>query len=129
MVVTVKDDDTVPVIVYAPEDFEYSQGLTVVIRNWTVTDDFKATYKITVDNILIVEETWDSDTIEFDFSALSVGVHEVVLTVYDMGGNSATSTVVVTVAISEAFTLIVFTGVAVASVIVIGLLVWFIRYR
>jgi len=129
VVVTVTDDDVVPVIEYAPADFEYSQGLTEVIRNWTVTDDFKATYKIEVDNILVVEASWVSDTIEFDFSALSVGVHEVVLTVYDMGGNSATSTVLVTVTMSEAFTLIVLTGVAVAAVIVIGLLVWFVRYR
>jgi hypothetical protein len=127
--VVVRDDDVVPVIEYAPADFSYSQGLASVIRNWTATDDFKATYTITVDNILVVEETWESETIEFDFSALSVGVHEVVLSVYDKGGNSATSTVIVTVNMSEAFTLIVLTGVAVASVLVVGLLVWFVRYR
>ncbi|MHA2432671.1 MAG: hypothetical protein ACXADO_05505, partial [Candidatus Thorarchaeota archaeon] len=129
VVVTVKGDDVVPVITYAPADFQVSQGLATVIRNWTATDDFKAEYTIVVDGITVVESDWNSETIEFDFSSLSVGVHEVVLTVYDIGGNSATSTVTVSVTISEAFALIVLTGVVVASVIVIGLLVWFVRYR
>lgn len=129
VLVTVLNDDVAPVITYTPPDFEYPQGVAIVIRNWTATDDFMATYTITVDNILVVDETWDSETIEFDFAAISVGTHEVVLTVYDIGGNSATSTVVVTVTVSVALTIIMVAGISVASVILVGIAVWYVRYR
>ncbi len=129
VIVHVLNDDVAPVITYTPPDFEYTQGVAILIRNWTATDDFMATYTITVDNILVVDETWDSETIEFDFAALSVGTHEVVLTVYDVGGNSATSTVIVTVTVSDALTIIMVAGISVAAVILVGIAVWYVRYR
>ncbi|MFW9847192.1 MAG: hypothetical protein ACFFD6_10615, partial [Candidatus Thorarchaeota archaeon] len=91
--VIVNRDDVDPVITYEPPAITYSQGARIILRNWTATDEFKDTYTISVDDVLIVSEDWDSQTIEFDFSGLNAGVHEVVLTVYDLGGNSATSTV------------------------------------
>ncbi len=97
VVVTVKADDVPPVIVYAPADFSYFIGNLGLRFNWTATDDFKDTYKITVDGLVVEEDDWIEENIWFDFSGLSEGQHTVTLTVTDLGGNSASSSVLVTV--------------------------------
>ncbi|MHA2140751.1 MAG: hypothetical protein ACXADC_13445 [Candidatus Thorarchaeota archaeon] len=127
--VTVNRDDVNPVITYEPPDLSYAQGAGSIIRNWTATDDFKSTYTIEINGVVIVSESWESETIEFDFSGLSAGSHDVVLTVYDLGGNSASSSVAVTVSIADAALYLIMTALAAAGAIVIGIVVWFVRYR
>jgi hypothetical protein len=127
--VKAKRDDISPVITYSPPLVSYSRGDTEIIRNWTATDNFKSSYEITVDGVLTVQKIWDTEIIEFDFSGLSDGNHTVVLTVYDKGGNSASSTVEVLV-----YPPIIVTGLLVIGVIVISLfviigVVWYIRFR
>ncbi|NWF95718.1 MAG: hypothetical protein HXY34_06215 [Candidatus Thorarchaeota archaeon] len=95
--VTVKADDIAPVITYAPPSVSYYRGDARIVRNWTVTDDHKSKYSIAVDGFVVVEAVWVTDTISFDFSGLLEGEHWVVLTVYDVGNNTAVSAVHVTV--------------------------------
>jgi hypothetical protein len=127
--VTVNRDDIVPIITYTPPNLAYAQGATNIIRNWTATDDFKSTYRIAIDGIVYVSEDWESETIEFDFAGLAAGVHEVTLTVIDLGGNSASSTVTVSVSISDALYYLTAAAIVAVGVVVIVALVWYIRYR
>jgi archaellum component FlaG (FlaF/FlaG flagellin family) len=127
--VTVNRDDTVPIITYTPPDLAYAQGAGSIVRNWTATDDFKSTYTIAIDGIIYVSEDWESETIEFDFAGLSTGIHEVTLTVHDLGGNSASSTVTVSVGMSDEMYYLAAAAIGVVAVVVIAAIVWYIRYR
>ncbi|MEM2142781.1 MAG: hypothetical protein QXQ81_05950 [Candidatus Thorarchaeota archaeon] len=95
--VTVRIDDIPPTIVYEPSTVFYSRGDLSVVRNWTVVDNFKSRYVIRVDGVTVVQAAWTSEKIQFDFSGMAEGVHYVELTVYDLGNNTATSTVMVVV--------------------------------
>ncbi len=127
--VTVIGDTTLPVIVFEPGDVYYARGDTNIIRNWTITDDSKDYYTITVDNVLIVNATWVTSRIEFDFSGLSTGVHTVNLTVYDLGGNSVSSIVTVRVSIPTVQRYLTAIGVGAAILIGVAVLFWFVKYR
>ncbi len=127
--VTVKADDVTPVFSYEPPTVYYAQGALEVIRNWTVTDDFMDTYTITVDGAVIETGEWISDTIEFDFAGLLAGTHEVILTVTDLGGNTASSAVQVVVSASTGSIILLLMVALVGVIIVAGVLIWFIKYR
>ena len=53
--VTVNTDNIAPVFTYEPGDVFYARGDSNIIRNWTVTDDYKATYSIAVDGLEVVQ--------------------------------------------------------------------------
>jgi hypothetical protein len=127
--VTVKLDDTVPVFTYEPGDVYYARGDTDIVRNWTVTDDYMATYTITVDGAVVVQDDWTSETIEFDFHGLGEGSHEVVLTVTDLGGNTASSTVMVYVSTPTAILGIIGVLGLAGAFVLIGILLWYFKYR
>ncbi|MCK4565895.1 MAG: hypothetical protein KAU48_01165, partial [Candidatus Thorarchaeota archaeon] len=136
-VVTVLLDDIVPIIAHAPAAIYYSQGDINIIRNWTASDDFKDYYTITIDTIIgdtitteeVVNADWETENIEFDFAGLLSGTYEVTLTVYDLGGNSAQSTV--TVVVTQAYLVTYLTWMAIGSVAIIALIaiIWFVRFR
>ncbi|MHA1481786.1 MAG: hypothetical protein ACTSQZ_10255, partial [Candidatus Thorarchaeota archaeon] len=127
--VTVISDDVAPVISYEPDTVAYAQGDLNIIRNWTADDEYMDYYTIKVDGIVIVNEVWDSDTINFDFSGLIAGVHSVELTVYDLGGNTDNSVVEVVVSAPTAvIAMFLAIGIAV-SLIVVGLIYWRIRFQ
>lgn len=127
--VTVKADDVAPVFVFEPTDVYYYRGDLNVVRNWTVTDDFKQNYTIAVNGFVVVEDVWTSDSISFTFSGLSEGVHYVVLTVRDLGNNTASSTVVVTVFQSQISLLIGIVGGLAGLTLAVILVVLYIRRR
>ena len=137
VIVTVMQDDIVPVIVFTPDDISYSQGDSNIIRNWTATDDYKDYYTITIATTIgdtintdeVVHADWETENIEFDFAGLLAGTHEVILVVYDLGGNSVQSTV--TVHVTQAYLVTYLTWMAVGSVGIIVLIavIWFVRYR
>ncbi|MEE9353433.1 MAG: hypothetical protein V3U94_03320, partial [Candidatus Thorarchaeota archaeon] len=127
--VYVNGDDVTPVVVYAPDDLIYARGDGGLIRNWTVTDDFKSRYTIVVDGFVRVDEDWTSETIDHDFAGLNEGVHWVVLTVYDLGGNSVSSAVMVTVTPATTAVYLAVTGLVVGAIIVIVFVIWYFRYR
>ncbi|MGY5860507.1 MAG: hypothetical protein RTU63_14140 [Candidatus Thorarchaeota archaeon] len=129
VVVTVKADDVTPVLVYEPDAIFYSQGETNIIRNWTVIDDFMDYYTITIDGEEVMHEDWVTENIEFDFAGMIAGVHEVTLTVFDLGGNSVQSTVVVTVSSASVMAYINVIAIGSIAFLVIVAIVWFVRYR
>jgi hypothetical protein len=95
VLVTVLGDAVDPVITYTPADIYYAQGDKHQVFNWTATDDFMDYYEILVDGEVVLTEDWTTNLIEFDFSGLSEGEHNVALRVYDLGGNMAESIVMV----------------------------------
>lgn len=137
VIVTVMPDDTVPIIAHAPADISYSQGDLNIIRNWTTSDDFMDYYTITVATIIgdtitteeVVNADWETDYIEFDFAGLLSGTYDVTLTVFDLGGNSAQSTV--RVVVTQAYLVTYLTWMAIGSVAIIALIavIWFVRFR
>ncbi|MHA1944161.1 MAG: hypothetical protein ACW96M_07185, partial [Candidatus Thorarchaeota archaeon] len=129
VLVTVLGDDVVPVLVFAPSDISYAQGDSNLMFSWTVTDDFKDYYTIDVDGEIVITADWTTDEIEFDFSGLSQGDHEVTLKVFDLGGNMVESTVLVHVSSPTTLAYLVSAGLIAIGVIVVVALIWFIRYR
>jgi hypothetical protein len=100
-----------------------------IIRNWTVQDKFKLSYNITVDAVLVVSDLWRSENITFDFSGLSQGQHLVVLTVADLGGNMASSQVIVIVYPPLIVEAMIVGAFAAGGIVVVALVVWFVKYR
>jgi len=129
VVVTVNADDIAPVILFSPDDIYYSQGEIDIIRNWTATDEFKDYYTITINEEEFVHADWETENIEFDFSGLRAGVHEVTLTVFDLGGNSVQSTVIVTVSQAPIVTYLIAIALGAIGIIAFIAIIWFVRYR
>ncbi|TET08278.1 MAG: hypothetical protein E3J86_10965 [Candidatus Thorarchaeota archaeon] len=129
VLVTVLSDDVVPILVYAPPDISYAQGDTNLIYSWTATDDFKDYYTIAVDGEIIITADWTTDDIEFDFSGLIQGEHEVTLKVYDLGANMVESTVLVHVSAPTAIGYLTSAGLIAIGAIIFIALIWFVRYR
>lgn len=127
--VLVKRDDVLPVFAYTPPSIYYSLGDTNMVRNWTVTDDFKLTYNITVDGALVVSGLWKSEKISFDFAGLSQGLHSVVLTVVDLGNNSVSSTVTVVVSPPLVVEAMIVAAVTALAVVIVVVVLWFVKYR
>ena len=84
---------------------------------------------IEVDGFVIEEGAWTNSIIEFDFSGLGEGTHYVKLTVTDLGGNSVSSTVTVVVSLPVIIQYSVIIVLAVAGLIVTGIIIWYLRYR
>jgi hypothetical protein len=129
VLVTVLRDDIDPVITYSPPDIYYAQGDTHQVYNWTATDDFMDYYEILVDGEVVLTADWTTSLIEFDFSGLYEGEHDVALRVYDLGGNMVESTVMVFVSASTAYVYIMSTALLALGVIAFIVIVWFVRYR
>ncbi len=129
VLVTVLGDDVVPLIVFSPDDISYAQGDTHLIFYWTATDDFKDYYTIAVDGEIIVTDDWTTDDIEFDFSGLIQGEHEITLKVYDLGGNMAESTVLAHVSAPTTLGYLISAGLIAVGAIVVIALIWFVRSR
>ncbi|MFW9788213.1 MAG: collagen binding domain-containing protein [Candidatus Thorarchaeota archaeon] len=129
VLVTVLGDEIAPVISYSPQTIRYAQGAQHQIYNWTASDDFQDYYEILLDGVVVVTEDWTTTTIEFDFSGLPQGQHNVTLRVYDLGGNMAESIVMVYVTTSTA--MVYLTSVALLAVGVIAIIgvIWFFKYR
>ncbi len=127
--VTVKLDDVAPVITYEPGDIYYDRGTVDIVRNWTATDRFKDVYNITVDGFVVVQQDWTSETIEFDFSGLSDGIHYVTLRVYDQGGNYAKSTVLVHVSLPTSFKIVLIFGSIAVLVTAVSFVFWHLKKR
>ena len=129
VLVTVLGDDVDPVITYTPADIYYAQGDTHQLFNWTASDDFMDYYEILIDNEVVFTADWTTTSIEFDFSGLQQGPHNVTLRVYDLGGNMAESIVMVYVSTSTASVYLTSAVLLAAGVVAIIGIIWFVRYR
>ena len=86
-------------------------------------------YTITIDGDEVVHADRETENIEFNFAGLLAGTHEVTLTVFDLGGNSVQSTVIVTVSPASILTYIYAITIGSVALLAFVVIVWFVRYR
>ena len=99
--------DTVSVTVYketvaptinSPNDFSYQYESTGNQIQWTVGDINPSVYNITLDESIHTSTTsWTNGTITINVDGLDEGTYIYFINVYDLNGNVATDTVLVTV--------------------------------
>ncbi len=95
--VSVSVDDSVAPLIDSPSDLSFVEGDTTASITWTPTDSYPSTYEI-LDNETVLESgDWDGSQITIRLDTLTIGLHVITLTVYDLGGNSISDEVHVTV--------------------------------
>ncbi|MBN2228803.1 MAG: hypothetical protein JW779_04345 [Candidatus Thorarchaeota archaeon] len=109
-------------IVSSVEGITYVEGTTGNVIVWEVSDDNPNLYKIYKDteSTPFVTNSWNGSDITQNVDGLSVGTYNYTLWLYDCSGNSAMSSVIVTVQpmIGSALTMIVAIG-SVASILIV----------
>ncbi|MFW9965150.1 MAG: hypothetical protein ACFFCX_16380 [Candidatus Sifarchaeia archaeon] len=97
VIVTVSDG-TLPTI-DMPLDIEYFEGLIYYLLNWTPSDPHPDRYEIYKDGLLATTGMWNSsgEVISFQVGNLSYGTYTFLIFVFDVGGNNASDSVLVTV--------------------------------
>ncbi|MHA1909759.1 MAG: hypothetical protein ACW98Y_20855, partial [Candidatus Thorarchaeota archaeon] len=96
-------DSTLPQI-DSPADVSYGRGETGHVVNWTGSDLNPATYELYIDGSLDKTDLWTTSPKVFNISVdgFAEGIHQVTLILIDIGGNSASDSVTVTVIDSTA---------------------------
>ncbi|MHA1934214.1 MAG: hypothetical protein ACW97A_02935 [Candidatus Thorarchaeota archaeon] len=89
-------DSTLPLI-DSPTDIEYTEGETGNSITWNPTDDHPETYEVFQNGTSILSEDWLGTAVAVEVDELDVGQHNFSIIVMDVGGNSASDTVIVTV--------------------------------
>ncbi|MBN2229231.1 MAG: hypothetical protein JW779_06515, partial [Candidatus Thorarchaeota archaeon] len=91
-------DGTVPTL-DSPPDVEFTEGTSGHLLTWHPDDLHPVSYSIEVDEVELLSGQWNSSSeiITFSLDALTVGSHNVTLIVTDIGGNSISDGVSVTV--------------------------------
>ncbi|MHA2351588.1 MAG: hypothetical protein ACXABX_00535 [Candidatus Thorarchaeota archaeon] len=105
-------ETTDPMILNQPSNIEYFEGQVGYNITWYASDDYPSTYEILVKHdplppappipcttSLLTSGLWNdsSETITLNVDGLSEGLHTYTLVVYDVSGNNASDTVIVTV--------------------------------
>ncbi|MFX1261984.1 MAG: nitrous oxide reductase family maturation protein NosD [Promethearchaeota archaeon] len=96
---TVTVQDTISPEIVGPEDVTYKEGDEGKSLLWSVFDINLESYAIYVDDVFVESYDWPegSDTIGISIDGLPAGEYKYTLKVYDLGGNSASDNVTVTV--------------------------------
>ncbi len=91
--------DSIPPTIVGPDDFEYNEGQDGGTIIWDPSDAYPSNYNIYLDEELIRTGLWNStlENITISASGLAAGYHNFTLLIYDLGHNSATDSVFVTV--------------------------------
>ena len=88
-------DDTPPTVSHESDTTLFVNSPNQMIT-WSVYDLHPVSYSVTADGNNFTSGTWDVQTqIAVDFQTLSLGLHEIVFTVKDIGGNTASDTVMI----------------------------------
>ncbi|MBD3160212.1 MAG: hypothetical protein GF309_15650 [Candidatus Lokiarchaeota archaeon] len=90
-------DTTDPSLAEAPGNLEYEEGTTEHLMSWSFSDAFPDSYVLYINGTEEEGGSWDGSELSFDVGGLSVGAYNLTLLVNDTSGNSATSTVYLTV--------------------------------
>jgi len=94
-------DRTDPVINH-PVDVEFVEGAENQSIVWGLIDDNPTTYEVSVNGTVVDSGSWTSgDNIVLDLDDFEAGEHTCVITAYDIAGNSATDSVLVTVTAAD----------------------------
>ena len=123
-------DRTAPAITH-PNDVTFVEGATNQNITWTATDDNPTTYEVALLNGTVVDSgSWTSGgAIVIDLDEFEAGTYECTITVYDIGLNSASDTVLVTVTPAGGglpdiiLDNLLYIGIGVGVVVVLGLIV------
>jgi hypothetical protein len=89
-------DGTLPTIDH-PADFDYDEGETGNTITWTPDDLHPLNFTIYKDGVVEDSGSWDGSAIMIDVDGLSSGDYNYTIVVFDLGDNSVTDTVIVTV--------------------------------
>lgn len=89
-------DGTDPVL-STPLDIEYSEGTSGHSIEWTASDAHPVSFRISANGALQLSGTWSSSSLSIPVDGLPLGVWSYVIEVTDVGGNTATDEVLVTV--------------------------------
>ena len=90
-------DRSAPVINH-PVDIEFVEGAENQSIVWGLIDDNPTTYEVTVNGTAVDSDSWTSgDNIVLDLDEFEAGEYTCTITAYDIAGNSATDSVLVTV--------------------------------
>lgn len=93
-------DRTAPVINH-PQDIEFVEGTANQSIVWGLIDENPTTYTVTVNGTVVDSGSWTSgDAIILELDSFTAGEYTCVITAYDIGGNSASDTVLVVVTAS-----------------------------
>jgi len=91
--------DGTPPCIDSPDDLTYNEGDTGYSIIWVPTDSYPASYEILKDGVVVSSGSWNSsvETLTVAVDGLTVGVYTYTAFVVDIGGNSNSDTVLVTV--------------------------------
>jgi parallel beta-helix repeat protein len=93
-------DVTSPTIDH-PSDVEYEFGITGHSITWDPDDLHPASFELFRDGSLVDSGSWDGSSVTVNVDGLAVGEYNFTLVVTDIGGNSVSDTVIVTVTEAE----------------------------
>lgn len=101
--------------------------LKSIFNPWDIKHSYSSSpvsYCLTVDDVVVISGAWNSmlENITYLADGLSVGAHTFVLSVTDIGGNTATDTVLITVLLGDSTALTVAIGVGgtlIAAIIIL----------
>ncbi|MHA1959584.1 MAG: hypothetical protein ACW99U_05105 [Candidatus Thorarchaeota archaeon] len=96
VMITVVPDLVIPMI-SSPDDTVLLESSTDLVITWEVSDDHPRNFRILLDDQEIESGPWNGESIGFNTSALSPGVYNFTLIVWDMFDNFATDSVIVTI--------------------------------
>lgn len=130
-------NDNVSPTIQQPDNVTYVEGTTGNYITWNPSDEYPGSYEVMFNGTAIAEGSWGGSYIVTNVDGLAPGTYEYTLTVYDMSGNSATSSVNVTVtplipAIPAGeidWVLIAIVAAVVGGVVVVVALVYYLRKR
>ncbi|MDF1541362.1 MAG: Ig domain-containing protein, partial [Candidatus Thorarchaeota archaeon] len=89
-------DGTVPII-DSPDDLEYEEGETGNDIEWSPSDLHPLAYEVFLDGTSLVADDWTGGDITVSTDGLTTGVYNFTLVVTDVGGNTASDSVIITV--------------------------------
>ncbi len=90
------NDITAPTI-DSPSDSSYAEGTTSNTISWNPFDLFPSYYDVLRDGELVLTDTWSASPIVVSIDGLTTGLFNFTMVVYDMSGNSAYDSVMITV--------------------------------
>ncbi len=96
---TIAVADTISPTIIGPDDFSYTVGARGHIITWDPSDLGPSSYSLSLDGVVVKSGIWNTtlENITYSADGLDIGEHTFILTVTDIGGNSASDSVVVTV--------------------------------
>ena len=125
--------DTIDPIISGPDDYSMVFGSTGHILNWTLHDAGPSSYSIWIDGLSQSAGEWTVDGqirgFVLDDRGLEIGEHTIEMRVTDIGGNTATDTVIVTVTAPADMTTLLLAVGAGGAIIVVIVIIYIVKKK